>query len=85
MGALARDWCGIPSGIFAFLGFEDMSNVAQEVIDPVKTMPKAIILTLVLATVLYCDNNFCADRGATKHTYNWYSIPNLFLMLHLNV
>ncbi len=38
---------------FAFVGFEDMANVAEEVKDPVRTIPKAILLTLVLATVLY--------------------------------
>nr|WP_321253909.1 amino acid permease [uncultured Ruegeria sp.] len=38
---------------FAFVGFEDMANVAEEVIDPVRTIPKAILLTLILATVLY--------------------------------
>ncbi|WP_170422414.1 APC family permease [Ruegeria arenilitoris] len=38
---------------FAFVGFEDMANVAEEVKDPVRTIPKAIFLTLVLATVLY--------------------------------
>ncbi len=38
---------------FAFVGFEDMANVAEEVKDPVRTIPKAIMLTLVLATVLY--------------------------------
>lgn len=50
-------WVGIASAsllaFFAFVGFEDMANVAEEVKDPVRTMPKAIILTLVLATVLY--------------------------------
>lgn len=38
---------------FAFVGFEDMANVAEEVKDPVRTIPKAILLTLILATVLY--------------------------------
>ena len=38
---------------FAFVGFEDMANVAEEVKDPVRTIPRAIVWTLVLATVLY--------------------------------
>jgi APA family basic amino acid/polyamine antiporter len=38
---------------FAFVGFEDMANVAEEVKDPVRTLPRAILLTLVIATVLY--------------------------------
>jgi APA family basic amino acid/polyamine antiporter len=50
-------WVGIGAAsllaFFAFVGFEDMANVAEEVKDPVRTMPKAILWTLVLATVLY--------------------------------
>jgi amino acid transporter len=50
-------WAGIGAAsllaFFAFVGFEDMANVAEEVKDPVHTMPKAIVLTLVLATILY--------------------------------
>lgn len=50
-------WIGIGAAsllaFFAFVGFEDIANVAEEVKDPVRTMPKAIIWTLVLATLLY--------------------------------
>ena len=50
-------WIGIGAAsllaFFAFVGFEDMANVAEEVKDPVQTMPKAIVWTLVLATILY--------------------------------
>ncbi|MEM7547646.1 MAG: amino acid permease [Pseudomonadota bacterium] len=50
-------WTGIASAsllaFFAFVGFEDMANVAEEVKDPVRTMPQAIIWTLVLTTILY--------------------------------
>ncbi|PSL13585.1 APC family permease [Shimia abyssi] len=50
-------WRGILAAsllaFFAFVGFEDMANVAEEVKDPVKTIPKAIIWTLLLATGLY--------------------------------
>ena len=38
---------------FAFLGFEDMVNVAEEVKTPSKTFPIAILLALIIATVLY--------------------------------
>ncbi|WP_209503866.1 amino acid permease [Ruegeria sp. HKCCSP335] len=50
-------WRGILAAsllaFFAFVGFEDMANVAEEVKDPAGTIPKAILLTLILATVLY--------------------------------
>ncbi len=38
---------------YAFLGFEDMVNIAEEVKDPTRTMPKAIITTLIIATFFY--------------------------------
>ncbi len=50
-------WTGIVSGtvlaFYAFLGFEDMVNVAEEVKTPRKTLPRGILLTLVLTLILY--------------------------------
>ncbi len=50
-------WAGIVSAgllaFFAFVGFEDIANVAEEVKNPSKTLPWAIILTLIIATVIY--------------------------------
>ena len=50
-------WAGIGSAamlcFFAFLGFEDMVNVAEEVRDAPRTLPWAIAWTLVATTVLY--------------------------------
>jgi amino acid transporter len=39
--------------VFAFIGFEGLANVAEEVRDPHRTLPRAIFLTLLLATLLY--------------------------------
>ncbi|MDX1533205.1 MAG: amino acid permease, partial [Nitrosopumilaceae archaeon] len=38
---------------FAFIGFEDMANVAEEVRRPQKTIPRAIILSVVITGVIY--------------------------------
>jgi amino acid transporter len=38
---------------YAFLGFEDMVNVAEEVKDVRRTLPRAILWTLALTVVLY--------------------------------
>lgn len=38
---------------FAFTGFEDMVNLAEEVKEPEKSFPKAIFLSLIIAAVLY--------------------------------
>jgi len=50
-------WPGIFSGAFlafyAFVGFEDMVNVAEEVKNPQRNLPRAILLALATSTVLY--------------------------------
>ena len=38
---------------FAFVGFEDMVNSAEEVIDAPKNLPRAIVLAIVISTFLY--------------------------------
>ena len=44
---------GATLAFYAFIGFEDMINVAEEVKDVSRTMPRAIILTLIITTLLY--------------------------------
>jgi amino acid transporter len=39
--------------VFAFIGFEGLANVAEEVDAPHRTLPRAIFLTLAITTVLY--------------------------------
>ena len=50
-------WVGIFSGaflsIYAFIGFEDMVNMAEEVEDPPRALPVAIVVSIVATTVLY--------------------------------
>ncbi|HEX7812728.1 MAG TPA: amino acid permease [Burkholderiales bacterium] len=50
-------WQGIFLGgflaFYAFIGFEDMVNVAEEVKNPERTLPRAILLAIVISTVLY--------------------------------
>ena len=57
-------WLGIANAgllaIFAFIGFEDMVNVAEETKQPGRTLPLAILLTLVITAVLYTVVTFVA-------------------------
>jgi amino acid transporter len=50
-------WLGIMLGAFmafyAYIGFEDMVNMAEEVKDPRRNLPRAILLALVLTSLLY--------------------------------
>src|SRR5688500_6941077 len=38
---------------FAFIGFEDMLNVSEEVKDPTRTVPRGLVTSLVIVTLLY--------------------------------
>ncbi len=53
----AGAWKGIFMGafltFFTFIGFEDVVNVAEETKNPQKNMPRAIIGSLLILTVLY--------------------------------
>jgi len=52
-GALVGLVSGALIAFFAFIGFEDMVNVAEEVKNAPVTLPLAIVLTLVVTTMLY--------------------------------
>ncbi len=45
---------------YAFIGFEDVVNVAEEVREPETNMPRAIFLAMALATLLYVGLAFIA-------------------------
>ncbi len=47
---------------FAFIGFEDMANVAEEVRKPKKTIPRAIMLSILITGVIYVLVSLAAVR-----------------------
>ena len=53
----ASVWTGIFTAsllaVFAFIGFEGIVNIAEEIKDPSRTLPRGIFLTLAITTVLY--------------------------------
>lgn len=38
---------------FAYVGFEDIANIAEETKKPEKTLPRAIVISVVVTTILY--------------------------------
>lgn len=38
---------------YSFVGFEDMLNVAEEVKEPHKTLPRALLMALLIASIIY--------------------------------
>jgi hypothetical protein len=57
-------WAGLVStsliAVFAFIGFEHVVNIAEEVRDPRRTLPKALFITLGLTALLYASVVFIA-------------------------
>lgn len=55
-GAIAV-WVGLAGttliAVFAFIGFEHLVNVAEEMKNPSRTLPRAMFITLALTTVIY--------------------------------
>jgi amino acid transporter len=53
----AQGWGLVLSGsliaFFAFVGFEDIENMAEETLDPHRVLPRAIIWTLVITVAVY--------------------------------
>ena len=51
--ALAGVAAAAALAFFAFIGFEDLVNMAEEVRNPARTMPRAIMAALAITTLLY--------------------------------
>lgn len=60
-------WSGVAAGavlaFFAFIGFEDLVNMAEEVSSPERVMPRAILLSLLITSLLYALVSFAAVRA----------------------
>ncbi|MCK0149377.1 amino acid permease [Marivita sp. S6314] len=60
-------WGGVMAGavlaFFAFIGFEDIVNMAEEVKNPTRTLPIAIVSALLVTSVIYAVVAFAAIRG----------------------
>ncbi|MGH6814402.1 MAG: APC family permease, partial [Hyphomicrobiaceae bacterium] len=53
VGALTGILSATLLAVFAFVGFEGLVNIAEELEDPQRTLPRAIFLTLALTTLFY--------------------------------
>ena len=54
---------GAMLAFFAFIGFEDIVNMAEETRDPTFTMPRAILISLVITSSLYAFVVWAALRA----------------------
>ena len=53
---------------FAFIGFEDIVNMAEEVEAPERTLPRAILLSLVITSLVYGAVTWAAVRAVPVET-----------------
>jgi APA family basic amino acid/polyamine antiporter len=53
----AAQWSGVGAGafiaFFAFIGFEALANMGEETLDPVRTLPRAILAAVAISVILY--------------------------------
>ena len=54
---------GAALAFFAFIGFEDIVNMAEEVRDPARTLPRAILYSLAITALLYGGVTYVAVRS----------------------
>lgn len=66
----APEWNGIVAAmvfaIFAFIGFDDLVNMAEEARRPSRDMPRAILLSLAITAVLYALVSLAAVRAVPR-------------------
>jgi len=72
-------WSGIFLGaflaFFAFIGFEDMVNIAEEVKNPQRTLPAGILLALLIATIMYVSVTLIAVLALDQNTLSTGKAP----------
>jgi len=82
----AVSWTGIAQGaalgFFAFIGFEDMVNVAEEVKDPGRNMPRAILTALVLTGIVYLAVVIVATSVVAPEILGSSKAPLLLVVQH---
>lgn len=63
-------WSGIGLAavlaFFAFIGFEDIVNMAEEVARPERTLPRAILISLVVTSLIYAGVSLAAVRAVPR-------------------
>ncbi len=64
---------------FAFIGFEDMANVAEEVKKPKKTLPRAIILSVVISGIIYVLVSLAVVRVVSWEELSTSAAPMAFV------
>jgi amino acid transporter len=62
---------GILYGILTFVGFETAANVAEETEDPKRSIPRAILLSILIVGVFYLIVAYAQDIGFGLNAQKW--------------
>lgn len=66
----AADWAGIGAAVslcfFAFIGFDNIANMAEETRDPARVLPRAILISLAITATLYVLVALAAVRAVEQ-------------------
>lgn len=77
-------WQGVFSGaavvFFAYLGFDAIANSAEEVKNPQKNMPRALLWSLAIVTVLYIAVTLVLTGVAKYYEYGGVAAPVAFAL-----
>lgn len=69
---------------YAYIGFEDIVNIAEETINPRKVMPLAIGLSLLFSTLLYVGLSVACSLYIPEHVYTQSSAPLVSIVEYRN-
>ena len=81
-GALTGITAGAATAFYAFIGFEDSVNMAEEVRDPVRTFPPALLTGIVAAGIVYLLVGFTAAMTVPLDVLTKSSGPLLEIVHH---
>jgi APA family basic amino acid/polyamine antiporter len=77
-------WTAASLIVFAYLGFDAISTLAEEAKDPQKTMPKGLITALGISTVLYIAVSFVLVGMLNYKSYEGKSDSLAYAMYQVN-
>jgi APA family basic amino acid/polyamine antiporter len=77
-------WTAASLIVFAYLGFDAVSTLAEETKDPQKTLPKGLILALGISTVLYIAVSFVLVGVLPYYSYDGKPDSLAYAMYQLN-
>jgi APA family basic amino acid/polyamine antiporter len=70
---------------FAYIGFEDLANVAEEAKDPVRTLPRAILIAIAVSCVFYMTVTVSALMAVTSQGLSTSETPLMSVLTSAGV